>query len=268
MASVISPLARDEALQARTVIVVPCFNEENRLNSAGFHGFADLNIELIFVDDGSTDGTRSTLQRLCQSLTAGGIPASVFGLDVNGGKGEAVRRGMLAALKDGAEIVGYFDADLAASPGELARLIRVLEERSADVALGARVALLGCDIRRRPARHYLGRIFATAASILLQMPVYDTQCGMKVFRRTPALEAALGVPFSGRWAFDVELLGRLRNGAKNVAGLPANTFVEMPLGHWTDVPGSTLRATSFPLMGIELLRTAQGLRRWRGSQEE
>ncbi len=249
----------------RAAIIVPCFNEERRLDRRGFHGFAAEPVEIIFVDDGSTDGTRAVLEGICKELAAQAIPARSIVLEKNGGKGEAVRRGMLEALRAGAAVVGYYDADLATPPSELSRLVRALSERSVDVALAARVALLGHLIERRAPRHYLGRVFATAASMVLGMPVYDTQCGAKIFRRTPALEAALKVPFSGRWAFDVELLGRLRAGTKTSPGLPVTRFLEMPLLEWRDIAGSTLTPFSFPLLGLELLRIAFALRRWRAS---
>jgi hypothetical protein len=127
------------------------------------------------------------------------------------------------------------------------------------------VALLGRDIRRKAYRHYLGRVFATFASLILDAPVYDTQCGAKAFRRTPALEAALGQPFSARWAFDVELIGRLLAGAPGAPAIPLSAFVEVPLGAWHDVGGSTLRASSFPLLAVELVRIFQDLRRWRAA---
>jgi glycosyltransferase involved in cell wall biosynthesis len=247
----------------KTVLIVPCFNEEHRLDSKGFVLFASQDVELLFVDDGSTDGTRAILESLCQQLHVHGVPAQTLPLNRNCGKGEAVRRGMLRALDSGASTVGYFDADLATPPSEAVRLIATLDARSADAVLGARVLLLGSCITRRPVRHYLGRIFATAASLLLRMPVYDTQCGAKVFRRTAALESALSQPFSARWAFDVELIGRLHVGTANVPGLAISRFVEMPLGEWRDVSGSTLRPTAFPLLGLELVRILWALRRWR-----
>ena len=76
---------------------------------------------------------------------------------------------------------------------------------------------------------------------MLAVRVYDTQCGAKIFRRSAALEAAVGEPFRSRWAFDVELIGRLLAGAPNVPPLGADSFVEVPLAVWRDVPGSKLR---------------------------
>jgi len=247
-------------------VVVPCYNEALRLDRGGFLAFASHGpVELIFVDDGSTDGTGHLLDELCGHLRAAGVQARALSLSKNRGKGEAVRLGMLDALRRGAPIVGYFDADLATPPGEMSRLIRTMLETPADVALAARVALLGRKIVRKASRHYLGRVFATVASLILRMPVYDTQCGAKAFRRTPALEAALASPFSARWAFDVELLGRLRAGTSKAAGLPMEAFIEMPLQSWRDVGNSTLTFAAFPLLGIELLRIAFALRKWRAA---
>jgi hypothetical protein len=169
---------------------------------------------------------------------------------------------MLAALATDATLVGYLDADLATPPPEMMRLVRTILESDVSVVLAARVALLGRRIVRKPSRHYLGRVFATFASMLLGLPVYDTQCGAKVFRRTPALQAALAKPFSARWAFDVELIGRLLAGTREAPGLPPDAFLEVPLQSWCDVGGSTLKAISFPRLGFELVRIALALRRW------
>ncbi|OGQ11059.1 MAG: hypothetical protein A2138_24195, partial [Deltaproteobacteria bacterium RBG_16_71_12] len=177
----------------------------------------------------------------------------VLALDDNRGKGEAVRRGLEQALLDGALRVAYLDADLSTPPAELLRVLHVLEERpDVDVVLGSRVRLLGRRIERRALRHYLGRAFATAASLSLGLPVYDTQCGAKAFRRTPALLAALRAPFSSRWVFDVELLHRLLEGDEQVPGLSAGAFVELPLKEWRDVDGTNLGPAAMARAAVDL----------------
>jgi glycosyltransferase involved in cell wall biosynthesis len=187
----------------------------------------------------------------------------VHGLARNRGKGEAVREGLLRALASGATAVGYLDADLSTPPEEMLGLLAVLEDPKIQVVLGSRVSLLGRRIQRRRARHYLGRVFASVASIALRLPVYDTQCGAKIFRRGPALEAALGSPFGSRWAFDVELLGRLLVGEDGTPQLSEADFVEVPLHRWRDVKGSSLSPWHALTAGKDLLRIAWQLRRRR-----
>jgi glycosyltransferase involved in cell wall biosynthesis len=224
-----------------TVIVVPCFNEERRLDARAFRGLAaGGEVRLLFVDDGSTDGTGRVLADLAG--TSDGI--DVFTLDRNTGKAEAVRRGLLVALRGGAATVGYYDADLATPPEELLRLTRLLHSRPDLVGVfGSRVARLGSSIERNAWRHYLGRAYATVASMALGITVYDTQCGAKVFRVNDAFCAALAEPFRSSWAFDVELLHRLLRGGPSTPGMPVMSFLEMPLETWFDVTGSKLRVT-------------------------
>jgi len=103
--------------------------------------------------------------------------------------------------------------------------------------MGARVALLGTEIDRTRLRHYQGRVFATLASLVLGLRVYDTQCGLKVLRVTPTLRQALASPFRSKWSFDVELIVRMLDG---VPALPPQSVVEMPLKIWREVGGSSL----------------------------
>lgn len=242
------------AVQA-VIIAVPCFNEERRLALAEFERLlGDPRVSLLFVDDGSTDGTRRLLETCAAEH---GARVEVLALPENRGKAEAVRAGLARALERGADAVGYIDADLATPVAEVLRLIDELDAAGAGAggAIAARVAHLGADIQRSQARHYLGRVFATVASFVLDASVYDTQCGAKFFRDTPGLRAALAEPFSSRWAFDVELLGRLFGQGVSV--------IEVPLKEWRDVSGSKMRPRAMIRAGIDLLRIGVRLRRRR-----
>jgi dolichyl-phosphate beta-glucosyltransferase len=115
--------------------------------------------------------------------------------------------------------------------------------------LASRIRMLGRHIERTPMRHYLGRVFATIASMTLRLPIYDSQCGAKVFRNIPALHQALSQPMTTRWTFDVELLQRLL-----VAGVDPARMSEMPLQAWADRRGGTLGITAMIGAGRELLR--------------
>ena len=123
-----------------------------------------------------------------------------------------------------------------------------------NVVRGSRVAMLGRAVERSPIRHYTGRIFATLASLVLGFQVYDTQCGAKVFRQGPALRAAVSERFASRWAFDVELLGRLAQEYGDKKG-----FMEEPLRAWHDVSASKLSFWSSMRAIADLLRIRRSL---------
>jgi glycosyltransferase involved in cell wall biosynthesis len=239
--------------------IVPCYGEASRFQGADFVSLVDSepDISVLFVDDGSTDETAKKLLDV-SDLRPSAIQVLLLGRNV--GKAEAVRLGLVKALDRGASVVGYLDADLATPVAEMLRLTRLIHEREMDVVFGARVALLGRHIERRSTRHYLGRVFATAASSILRLPVYDTQCGAKVFKRTPAVEAALATPFVSRWAFDVELLGRLLSGSQPI---PSGRMLEEPLREWNDVPGSKIGPKDVFKTGFDLIRISRDLARRR-----
>jgi dolichyl-phosphate beta-glucosyltransferase len=245
--------------QPGVVVVVPCYNEAQRLDPDRLlELLRRRGVDVLFVDDGSTDATGSMLESVCAMA---GSRATALALRRNQGKAEAVRRGLQQAVEAGAPFVAYLDADLSTPVEEMLRLIEFAQQASGvDVVLGARVALLGATIERKRWRHYVGRVFATAASVILGLPVYDTQCGAKVFRATDALRSALATPFAARWAFDVELIGRLLVGG----GADSHRrFVEVPLREWCDVRGSKLSVLDAPRIALELLRTWWALRRQR-----
>ena len=248
------------------ILVVPCYNEENRLDAESFLRLAaEPELELLFVDDGSRDGTGRILRRLEARAreSCGDRAVRVLSLPRNQGKAEAVRQGLLRAIGRDATIVGYADADLSTPVDELRRLLREIRRRGVAVVLGARANLLGTTIERDPVRHYLGRVFATLASLILRQRVYDTQCGAKLFRNNDALRAAVATRFVSRWAFDVELIGRLLVGSADAAPLSAGDFVEVPLHRWMDVGGSKLTSTAMVRAGLDLLTIARALEKRR-----
>jgi hypothetical protein len=108
----------------------------------------------------------------------------------------------------------------------------------------------------------LGRVFATAASLTLGLPVYDTQCGAKLFRANSILREVVADPFLTKWVFDVELLARYRCRlhASGQTDFEDRLF-EVPLMSWRDVPGSKVRAWDFFGAFLELLRIARAYRR-------
>ena len=209
---------------SRLVLVVPCYNEEKRLDVAAFRAFSGA--EFLFVNDGSRDGTLRLLESLRDSDPQ---RFDVLNLDRNSGKAEAVRRGILAALERGAELPAFLET-FEARP-EIA------------MVFGARVRLLGREISRHASRHYLGRFGATLISQTLGLAVYDTQCGAKLFRASGALREAFARPFLSRWIFDVEILARFieMQGRDAVA----REVYEYPVKVWHDVKGSKVKSSDF-----------------------
>jgi len=230
----------------RTTIVVPCFNEAERLNVSRFRRFAANQhaLRFLMVNDGSSDRTLQILRELHEQDPR---RFDVLDLDVNSGKAEAVRRGMLAALANEADFVGFWDADLA-TPLEAIPVFRFVMQRRPDIDLviGTRIPLLGRKIQRNTKRKFLGRVFANVASRALGIPIYDTQCGAKLFRASPELQTAINDRFVSRWIFDVEIMARLKSLRRGGQGPTVKSSIyEQPLERWKDVAGSRVKPADF-----------------------
>jgi dolichyl-phosphate beta-glucosyltransferase len=187
-------------------------------------------------------------------------------LQHNVGKAEAVRLGLVHGVESGAPIIGYYDADLATPPYELLRLLDFLEARpELSVVTAARVTLVGRSIERKAIRQYLGRIFAIGAALVLRARFYDTMCGAKWFRATPAFTAATAQPFRTGWIFDVELLGLLLRGSDSTDPEPLSAFEEVPLVEWHDVAGSKFSAAGMARSFLHLVTLERMLNRRRSA---
>ena len=226
-------------------IVLPAYNEEARLGPALDELFEylcsappgelpDL-VSVLIVDDGSTDGTAALVRARPEFAPEGAAPSrrdcpSLGLLAVpHGGKGSAVRAGMLVA--DGDALV-FADADMATPPDQLGKLIRALE--TADVALGSRIQTDGSDMRATQPRfrRLVGRIFRFAAQLWATGPVRDTQCGFKGFRRTAARDLFGRLRITSI-VFDVDLIFLARRRGYRIAIVPIA---------WADRRGSRMHA--------------------------
>lgn len=214
---------------------------------------AHENVRVVFVDDGSVDATPRVLRELCEPWPAG---ASVLTQELNSGKAEAVRAGVEFALRAfEPQIAGYWDADLATPLSAVDEFLQVFATHS-DILMvfGARVKLLGRHVERRALRHYLGRVFATTVSAMLRMPIYDSQCGAKLFRVNAGMRAAFAEPFLSKWVFDVEILARYLKSFDNDPEKLAQVIYEYPLKEWVDVEGSKVRPSDFLKAFLDVVR--------------
>jgi dolichyl-phosphate beta-glucosyltransferase len=234
-------------------IIIPCFNEEFRFSKKEFADFivnSDNEITVCLVNDGSKDNTLLLLTELSVLF-----PNRVVVLDLpkNVGKAEAVRAGLLHMYNRGnLEYLAYLDADFATPPSEIIFLIDRLKDNNEKLfAMGARWQRLGSSIERSVTRHYLGRIFATFASLVLDLKVYDTQCGAKVLHNSliPIISAN---PFMSKWLFDVEVIARIIN--KFGSFKTAQMTIEVPLNVWKEKGGSKLKLSDLFKVPFELLK--------------
>ena len=224
------------------LIAIPCFRESKRLplfldSLCGELVEAPFQTSIVIVDDGSGYSEAAALRSVIDYFRTKYpqlIGDPVF-LKKNLGKGGAVYAGWKVALTNpAAELLCFVDADGAIPAYEVCRLIEQLfadQGHRWDGLFGSRVKMLGSTVKRRAVRHYTGRVFATFASVLTGIEIYDSQCGLKVIRRA-AYEAVEKQLSEKRFAFDIELtLSLIKSGFK---------IREVPI-NWEEVPGSKVK---------------------------
>jgi dolichyl-phosphate beta-glucosyltransferase len=255
-------------MEARSLtIVLPAYNESARISPAldelfgylmrrgeqardGAPGAARLpaEIRVLVVDDGSSDDTAAIVRARPEAHQAEGASPGLELLEVpHGGKGAAVRAGMLAMATD---LAIFADADMATPPDQIPLLVDALDGH--DVALGSRIQPDGSDMRGTQPwyRRLLGRTFHLFASLWVVGDVQDTQCGFKGFTAAAARDLFRAQRVTSI-VFDVELIYLARRRGYRIAVVPI---------HWYDRRGSRMRArpalaarVAFDLLRIPLI---------------
>ncbi len=181
-------------------VIIPVYNEKERINNLiyvyEYLKKQKYSIELIVVDDGSTDNTKRILQKLSKT-----IPFTLISYEHNKGKGYAIRKGMLYA--SGSHKL-FMDIDLSVP---LETIEKFLKEIPKNKIIIASRRIKGANIiERQPImREVMGRIFTKLSQITLQTNISDFTCGLKCFEQEVA-----GKIFSrakiDRWGFDSEII--------------------------------------------------------------
>ncbi len=209
-------------MNTKVLLIIPCFNEEKRIHIEEFQK-ANSNIDFLFANDGSSDGTAKLIKNIVDDKRF-----YLFNSKINHGKANIIHLAFKHASKylklDEYSWIGFWDADLATPLFEVENMLKFIHGSRYKTVWGSRVSRLGSKIRRSTLRHYLGRIFATIVSYVLDVKTYDSQCGAKLFNAEYA-QIAFSSRFQTNWVFDIEILLKL----------DSNFICEYPLTAWDDI---------------------------------
>jgi len=228
-------------------VVIPCYNEAERLLSDDFKKFVHKNLgyHLCFVNDGSKDNTLEVLQELRKGNED---YISIYDCEKNGGKAEAVRLGMLHLAKQSQfDYIGFLDADLSTNFNDFQDLVATISTSKFKIVSGSRMTRMGADIAKESARAIISKTINLIIRKTLGMEINDTQCGAKIMTKE-IVEKTFQKKFLTRWLFDVEIFMRMKKvyGSDEAKKL----ICEKPLNRWVHVDGSKLSfKDSFKIIG-------------------
>lgn len=181
-------------------VIIPAYNEAQRLPQtlgglSDYLGQWGVDYRVMVVDDGSSDGTSDLVAEWGSHFTVIRQP--------NGGKGSAVRNGMLRAT---GRVVAFTDADLPYDLDALRHGYDQIDDQSVEVVFGARdLRESTTTVSRRLARRLAHEVFRQCMRVLVSREVGDTQCGLKIFSHRAAHEIFSRCVING-FAFDAEVV--------------------------------------------------------------
>ena len=234
-------------------LIIPCYNEASRLPSSDFISFAEENpgYNICFVNDGSTDNTAELLAALVKQHPEN---MSLISYAENKGKAEAVRTGINTILnsEQKTDYIGFWDADLSTPLCEVRKFIDVLNTQyDIDIVVGSRWQHLGAKIQRKTFRGLAAKFVSIIISKYLSIPIYDSQCGAKIFRSKDAI-LIFQDEFVSRWLFDVEIFKRTM--IINSVCYPEEHIYELPVSQWIEMGNSKLKFYHIFKILSELIR--------------
>ncbi len=212
-------LTRETIGNGRLSIVMPVFNlaatiATNLRETAELFRSRDVRVELIPVDDGSTDGTADVLRGLVSEADEVVQIRPVF-LSRNGGKGAALRAGFAAST--GAYVM-LLDGDLDIHPKQTPWFFDQMRLKNADIVVGSKRHRFS-QVQYPWHRRLVSWVYFTLVRLTIGLPVTDTQTGMKLFKRK-VLGEALGRMLVKAYAFDLELLAIAHQRGARIAEAP------------------------------------------------
>ncbi len=222
-------------------VIVPAYNEAGTVETVAhqLRGLP-LRLEIIAVNDASSDGTGPILDR----LAADGVIHRVIHHPVNRGKGAALRSGFAAATGD---VVVVQDADLEYEPADLPRLLEPIRSGRADAVYGSRFQ--GGPHRVLFYWHSVGNRFLTIVSnMLTNLNLTDMETCYKLVRRDLLQRLPL---VSDRFGFEVEITARLSQAGARIWELPitysGRTYAEGKKITWRDGLAAVFHIARFNL---------------------
>lgn len=230
-------------MNSRICLIIPFYNEEMRFQFNEINALLLIpELHILLVDDGSTDGLPFQILNRYHFENR----VSLISTNQNVGKAEAIRKGLNSINWNLFDLVGFADADFAAPSKTIIDLCEIADRSLNGVVHGVRVNNSRNVINAKRYRKAQGILFQYVVKILFNLPITDTQCGLKLYRTRILRNAELSHPFINPWLIDLELLLRCKKADFRI--------LECPLIYWTHIKKSKISIRSIVSIPLSLLK--------------